>query len=201
MNRDRMTANIQNGGMDLQQPCAQWITTGQEETKRSDPNRLTLTDPYFKYRNTIHSLGGAASQPPSCGGGGAVGHRELGGFNAQNRLESTRFGTAFGRSQRLVHTHGHLHAATTGAAAWVVCWGGTPVLARHHTSRGLTCGSSYLKRAPGMHWKGGRYTPHLHGAQPKPSHCPPNAKCRLQWHLYPTKTAPNRFGNLLQPPV
>ena len=23
----------------------------------------------------------------------------------------------------------------------------------------------------------------LHGAQPMPSHCPPDAKCRLQWHL------------------
>ena len=30
---------------------------------------------------------------------------------------------------------------------------------------------------------------------------PPDAKCQLQWHLYPTATAPNRFGNHLQPPV
>ena len=41
----------------------------------------------------------------------------------------------------------------------------------------------------------------LQGAQPVPSHCPPNAKCQPQWHLYPTVTAPNRFGNLLQPPA
>ena len=34
-----------------------------------------------------------------------------------------------------------------------------------------------------------------------PSHCPPDAKCQLEWHLSPTVTAPNRFGNLLQPPV
>ena len=43
--------------------------------------------------------------------------------------------------------------------------------------------------------------PPLSGAQPTPSHYPPNAKCQLQWHLSPTVTAPNRFGNLLQPPV
>ena len=30
------------------------------------------------------------------------------------------------------------------------------------------------------HWKGGRYTPPLHGAQPTPSHCPPDAKCQAQ---------------------
>ena len=50
-----------------------------------------------------------------------------------------------------------------------------------------------------MHWKGG--TPPPPGAQPMPSHCPPNAKCPPQWHLQPTVTAPNRFGNLLQPPA
>ena len=30
---------------------------------------------------------------------------------------------------------------------------------------------------------------------------PPDAKCRFQWHLEPTVTAPNRFGNRLQPPA
>ena len=43
--------------------------------------------------------------------------------------------------------------------------------------------------------------PPLQGAQPMPSHCPPDAKCRLQWHLQPTVTAPNRFGSRLQPPI
>ena len=32
--------------------------------------------------------------------------------------------------------------------------------------------------------------PRLQGAQPTPSHCPPDAKCRLQSHLQPTVTAP-----------
>ena len=55
----------------------------------------------------------------------------------------------------------------------------------------------------GMHWKGGVVTPPslLQGAQPAPSHCPPDGKCQPQWHLYPTVTTPNRFGNLLQPLV
>ena len=43
-------------------------------------------------------------------------------------------------------------------------------------------------------------TPPLH-ARLMPSHCLPNAKCQTQWHLQPKVTAPNRFGNLLQPPV
>ena len=35
-----------------------------------------------------------------------------------------------------------------------------------------------------MHWKGGGGTPpSLQGAQPMPSHCPPDGKCRLQWRL------------------
>ena len=36
----------------------------------------------------------------------------------------------------------------------------------------------------GMHWKGGRLPPPppLEGAHPLPSHCPPHAKCRLQWN-------------------
>ena len=29
----------------------------------------------------------------------------------------------------------------------------------------------------------------------------PGGKCRLQWHLQPTVTAPNRFGYLPQPPA
>ena len=41
----------------------------------------------------------------------------------------------------------------------------------------------------------------LQGAQPTPSHCALNCKCQPHWHLYPTVTAPNRFGNHLQPPV
>ena len=32
---------------------------------------------------------------------------------------------------------------------------------------------------PGMCWKGGG----VPGAQPTPSHCPPDAKCRPPWHL------------------
>ena len=47
----------------------------------------------------------------------------------------------------------------------------------------------------------GRYPLPLQGAQPMPSHCPPDAKCQPQRHLQPTVTAPNRFGNPLQPPV
>ena len=35
----------------------------------------------------------------------------------------------------------------------------------------------------GMHWTEGRLPPPLQGAQPIPSHCPPDAKCQLQWHL------------------
>ena len=50
-----------------------------------------------------------------------------------------------------------------------------------------------------MHWK--PPAPPFQGAQPMPSHCLPDAKCQFQWHLHPTVTAPNRFGNLLQPPV
>ena len=50
--------------------------------------------------------------------------------------------------------------------------------------------------------EGGELTPPpLHSAQPMPSYCLPDAKCQLQWHLSPKVTAPNRFGNLLQPPV
>ena len=45
----------------------------------------------------------------------------------------------------------------------------------------------------GMHWKGG-------GGSMR-SHCLPDGRCQLQWHLQLTVTAPNRFGNLLQPPV
>ena len=47
--------------------------------------------------------------------------------------------------------------------------------------------------------EGGAGAPPLQGAQPMPSHRPPDGKCRLQWQ--PTVTAPNRFGNPLQPPV
>ena len=38
-------------------------------------------------------------------------------------------------------------------------------------------------RPPGMHWTGGRYPRPLQGAQPLPSHCLPEGKCQLQWHL------------------
>ena len=44
-------------------------------------------------------------------------------------------------------------------------------------------------------------SPPLQGAQRMPSHCLPDSKCQLRWHLPPTVTAPNRFGNLLQPPI
>ena len=53
-----------------------------------------------------------------------------------------------------------------------------------------------------MHWKGGGYPP-LPG---RPSLCSATvrmthgAKCQPQRHLQPTVTAPNRFGNFLQPP-
>ena len=43
--------------------------------------------------------------------------------------------------------------------------------------------------------------PPLQGAQPMPSPCLPDGKRQAQRHLQPTVTAPNRFGNLLQPPV
>ena len=33
-----------------------------------------------------------------------------------------------------------------------------------------------------MHWKG-EVPPSLQGPQPMPSHCPPDGKCQLQWHL------------------
>ena len=39
------------------------------------------------------------------------------------------------------------------------------------------------KPLPGMRWKGGRYPHPLQGAQPMPSHCPPDGKGQLQWHL------------------
>ena len=34
-----------------------------------------------------------------------------------------------------------------------------------------------------------------------PSYCLHDSRCQAQWHLQTTVTAPNRFGNLLQPPV
>ena len=51
-------------------------------------------------------------------------------------------------------------------------------------------------------WEGGEPRPPLQGAPHMPI-CPPDAKCRLPWHLSPRVTAPNRFGfgNLLQPPI
>ena len=51
----------------------------------------------------------------------------------------------------------------------------------------------------GMHWKGGGG--YLLGPQPMPSHCPPDAKCQLPMALATDSNRPNRFGNLLQPPV
>ena len=47
---------------------------------------------------------------------------------------------------------------------------------------------------PQMHWKGGRSPP---PKSPMPSPCLPAGRCQPQGHLYPTETAPNRFGNLL----
>ena len=46
-----------------------------------------------------------------------------------------------------------------------------------------------------------RPPPPPQGAQPRPSHCPTDAKCQPQRHLWLTVTAPIRFGDLLQPPV
>ena len=43
----------------------------------------------------------------------------------------------------------------------------------------------HLGPPKGMHLKEGRLPPPpppLQGAQPMPSHCPPDAKCWLQWH-------------------
>ena len=50
----------------------------------------------------------------------------------------------------------------------------------------------------GIQWKRGSPPASLEGTQPMPSHCPPDAKCQPQWHLQPTVTTPNRFGNLLR---
>ena len=38
---------------------------------------------------------------------------------------------------------------------------------------------------PGMHWTVGEVVPPplFQGARPMPSHCPPDGKCRRQWHL------------------
>ena len=47
---------------------------------------------------------------------------------------------------------------------------------------------------------GGPRPPPLQGAPPMPSHCTPDGRGHLQWHLQPRVTAHNRFGNLLPPP-
>ena len=48
----------------------------------------------------------------------------------------------------------------------------------------------------------GGYAPSpLQGALSMPSHSLPDGKCQALRHLCPTVTAPNRFGNLLQPPA
>ena len=39
--------------------------------------------------------------------------------------------------------------------------------------------AGHLKLAPEMHRRGDP----LQGAQPMPSHCPPNGKCQFPWHL------------------
>ena len=44
---------------------------------------------------------------------------------------------------------------------------------------------------------GGGYPPPLQGAQPMPSHCPPDAKCQPQWHSQPTVTALATSSNRL----
>ena len=49
--------------------------------------------------------------------------------------------------------------------------------------RGVVWEASH-EPTPGMHRKGGEVPPPpLQGAQPMPRHCPPDAKCRPQWHL------------------
>ena len=45
----------------------------------------------------------------------------------------------------------------------------------------------------------GGEVPTLRGALRMPSHCLPDGMCQLGWHLQPTVTAPNRFGNRPQP--
>ena len=73
--------------------------------------------------------------------------------------------------------------------------GGAP--ARGRRGSGLGGGGCWAA----MHWKGGTYPlpPLPQYAQPMPSHCLPDGKCKAQ--LWPTVTAPNRFGNPLQPPA
>ena len=55
--------------------------------------------------------------------------------------------------------------------------GGTSSLRFFHSTASLGGGGG-----AGMHWKRGGGVP-LQGAQPTPSHCPPDGKCQLQWHL------------------
>ena len=49
----------------------------------------------------------------------------------------------------------------------------------------------------GMHWKGGGAPPPVQGSQPMLSHCPPDGKHQLQWHLVSDS---NRTQPLWQPP-
>ena len=79
-----------------------------------------------------------------------------------------------------------LQAVCLGCREWSAHWGGggsvlDPNPCSPEGGGGIRCGRGPLGPPQGMHWKGGGGDPQ--GAQPVPSHCPPDAKCQLQWHL------------------
>ena len=49
--------------------------------------------------------------------------------------------------------------------------------------RGPRDPQSNHRPSPAMHWNGGSPPPPPQGAQPMPSHCPPDGLCQRQWHL------------------
>ena len=63
--------------------------------------------------------------------------------------------------------------------------GGTPPSPPHGSCTGGEPAPMGWRPRPRMHSKGGGAPPPppLHSAQPMSSHCPPDAKCRPQWHL------------------
>ena len=86
---------------------------------------------------------------------------------------------------------------TTGLSEGVGGTFGRPILFGTATYQELLLGEAGVRDA----LEGGEVPPLPGGAQPMPSHCLPDGKWQPQWHLQPTVTAPNRFGNLLQPHV